>query len=267
MQYQIGDFSKISRLSIKTLRFYHECGLLIPVRIEKESCYRYYDETCLEKAALIHELKELNFTLSEIRQILESLTDEADITSMMERKYSEVTQKIKDYKSIQIKLRNYMKQMEAVNMDNKNEIVLKNAADILIASILYCGRYDEMGSVIKPLYKTCGRYINGACFALYYDEGFKEEDADIEVCLPVSREISKENISSRILKGGKAVSLIYQGSYEHIGQGYKTIFDYIQKNKLITVSPSREIYQKGPGMIFKGNPDNYVTEIQLLLNN
>lgn len=265
MQYQIGDFSKISRLSIKTLRFYHECGLLVPARIEKESGYRYYDETSLEKAALIHELKELNFTLSEIRQILESMTDEADIASMMERKYSEITQKIKNYKQVQTKLRNYMKQMEAVNMENKNEIALKDEEDILIASIRYHGRYDEMGNVIKPLYKACGRYINGACFALYYDEGFKEEDADIEVCLPVSREINQENIISRILKGGKAVSLIYQGSYEHIGQGYKKIFDYIQRNNLNTVNPSREIYQKGSGMIFKGNPDNYVTEIQFLL--
>ncbi len=61
----------------------------------------------------------------------------------------------------------------------------------------------------------CGR----SCFALYYDEGYQEEAADIEICLPVSKQINNENISSRMLKGGKAVSLNYQGSYEHIGQG------------------------------------------------
>lgn len=265
MQYQIGDFSKISRLSIKALRFYHECGLLIPTRIEKDSGYRYYDETCLEKAALIHEFKDLDFTLNEIKQILDNMSGEADITSVMEQKYREITQKIKKYKAIQAKLSNYMKQMEAVNMDNENEIVLKDVTDILIASIRYHGRYDEMGSIIKSLYKTCGRFITGTCFALYYDEGFKEEDADIEVCLPVSREINSGSIKSRILKGGKAASLIYRGPYGHIGQAYKTLFDHIQKNKLDTLIPSREIYQKGPGMMLKGNPDNYVTEIQMLL--
>ncbi|MEN8905119.1 MAG: MerR family DNA-binding transcriptional regulator, partial [Clostridiales bacterium] len=44
MKYQIGDFSKISRLSIKTLRYYHEIGLLCPVIVDKNTGYRYYNE-------------------------------------------------------------------------------------------------------------------------------------------------------------------------------------------------------------------------------
>ncbi|HEX2954886.1 MAG TPA: MerR family DNA-binding transcriptional regulator, partial [Bacillota bacterium] len=50
MKYQIGDFSKITRLSVKTLRFYHEEGLLCPDFIDPDSGYRYYDESLLERA-------------------------------------------------------------------------------------------------------------------------------------------------------------------------------------------------------------------------
>lgn len=64
MRYQIGDFSLISRLSIKTLRYYHECGLLEPSFVDSESGYRFYDQNCLERVRIINELKELGFSLA-----------------------------------------------------------------------------------------------------------------------------------------------------------------------------------------------------------
>lgn len=42
---------------------------------------------------------------------------------------------------------------------------------------------------------------------------------------------------------------------------YKAILDYAGEHDLKCLTPSREIYLKGPGMIFKGNPNKYVTEI------
>ncbi|MBK5240338.1 hypothetical protein [Clostridium sp.] len=41
----------------------------------------------------------------------------------------------------------------------------------------------------------------------------------------------------------------------------KVVFDYAQENNISFLIPSREIYIKGPGMIFRGNPSNYITEI------
>ena len=70
MEYQIGDFAVISRLGIKTLRYYHEIGLLLPTRIDPFSGYRYYDESCLARVCTIQQLKALQFSLAEIGDFL-----------------------------------------------------------------------------------------------------------------------------------------------------------------------------------------------------
>lgn len=102
---------------------------------------------------------------------------------------------------------------------------------------------------------------------LYYDSEYKEDDADFEPCFPIRKGKSSDDISVRELKGGRCVSLIHKGQYENLSESYKKIFAYINEKGLKTLLPSREVYIKGPGMIFKGNPNNYLTEIQIMIEN
>ena len=100
---------------------------------------------------------------------------------------------------------------------------------------------------------------------LHYDGEFREDDADFEACVPIRQKKELEGVSVRELPGGRCVSLIHRGAYEELSRSYARIFDYINDRKYKTLLPSREIYLKGPGMIFRGNPRNYVTEIQILV--
>ena len=61
----------------------------------------------------------------------------------------------------------------------------------------------------------------------------------------------------------RCVSLIHRGPYEQLGRSYARVFEYIKQKGLEVVMPTREIYVKGPGMLFRGNPKKYVTEIQI----
>jgi len=97
MGYQIGDFSIISRLSIKTLRYYHECGLLEPAFIDETSGYRYYDQSCLERVKIINELKELDFPLKDIKEILDHCQDDAELINYAINKSGEIQEKIERY--------------------------------------------------------------------------------------------------------------------------------------------------------------------------
>ncbi|MGL1904238.1 MAG: GyrI-like domain-containing protein [Fibrobacterales bacterium] len=67
----------------------------------------------------------------------------------------------------------------------------------------------------------------------------------------------------RDLPGGVAHSLVHVGPYENLTESYKKVIDYMQERAITTDTPSREIYLKAPGMIFKGNPQKYQTEIQM----
>ncbi len=59
--------------------------------------------------------------------------------------------------------------------------------------------------------------------------------------------------------------MLHRGPYDGIGRSYEKIFAHINENGQKALVPSREIYLKGPGMIFKGNPKRYLTEIQVML--
>jgi effector-binding domain-containing protein len=59
-----------------------------------------------------------------------------------------------------------------------------------------------------------------------------------------------------VWEGGEVVY-----SYETLNLAYKAVLDYAKEHSLECKLPSSEIYHKGPGMIFRGNPNKYVTEI------
>ncbi len=54
---------------------------------------------------------------------------------------------------------------------------------------------------------------------------------------------------------------MHKGSYENSSHAYKALLDLCKQNNLETAIPTREVYIKGPGMLFKGNPNKYITEI------
>src|SRR5262245_8973504 len=92
--FSIGEFSKATGLSIKTLRFYHEEGLRVPTSIDEATGYRYYDGSLVELARTIAFLKSLEFSLADIREILGCEHDEAALIDALERQRKAIDQRI-----------------------------------------------------------------------------------------------------------------------------------------------------------------------------
>jgi DNA-binding transcriptional MerR regulator len=267
MKFSIGEFSRITLLSVKSLRLYHEKGILIPSEVDEFTKYRYYNEANYEKARSIKILKEYDFTLSEIKNILDEFDNETDIIEQLQAKLNEMQRKITRYKNISQSIENIIKQEKGnVMNDNVNfEIEEKELPTLLIAGYRMKGKYQEVDRGFKLLGKTFGRYINGKAMNLYYDGEYKEEEADFEPCFPIRKGKDTDDISVRELKGGKCVSIIHKGDYGILNNSYKKIFAYINEKGYKALLPTREVYLKGPGMIFKGNPNNYLTEIQIMI--
>ena len=89
LMYKIGDFSKIVDVPVRTLRFYAECGVLIPSLTDEFTGYRYYDDSNVLECEKIKLLKSLDFTLEEIIRVKDNLT--ADV---FESKRREITMKM-----------------------------------------------------------------------------------------------------------------------------------------------------------------------------
>ncbi len=267
--YSIGEFSKVTGLTVKTLRFYHEQGVLKPSHVDPQSGYRYYAASKIETARIIAELRRLDFTLADIADILSSYDDEADILDYLARHRLILKEKLLTYQKIGASLDQIItKEMEAreVMQNASFQVEEKVVAPLLIAGVRMKGRYSDCGKGFAQIGRRFGRHICGKPFLLHYDAEYKEDDADFEVCMPVLKGTSKDDISVRELAGGRCVTLLHKGPYDELGRSYAKILDEIKQKRYDIEMPTREIYIKGPGMIFKGNPKKYLTEIQILVN-
>ncbi len=95
----IGAFSKLSKVTTSTLRYYDEIGLINPDEINPENGYRYYSIRQLKKMLLINRLKSYNFSLEEIKAILELEEDlsEEKLCSALIYKRKKIQEKLKDF--------------------------------------------------------------------------------------------------------------------------------------------------------------------------
>lgn len=267
MNFSIGEFSRMTRVTVKALRLYHERGILVPDFVDPESGYRYYAKDQVNDARVVQSLKAMDFSLSEIRDVLDECNEDGDLLGVLQRKRNELEGKVRSYRKsieeIELILR-LEKGGEAVASEGF-EVVEKLVPDSLIAGIRKLGRYGEIDKEFKMLGRHAGRVATGKAMCLYYDGEYKENDADFEVCFEVKRGIEKEGIACRELSGGSALSVMHLGPYEKLGRAYGLLFEALKQSDAVSKRPIREIYHKGPGFILKGNPEKYLTEVQVLV--
>ncbi|QGU96337.1 MerR family transcriptional regulator [Clostridium bovifaecis] len=258
--YKISEFSKITTLTIKALRYYDEQGILQPSCRTKNN-YRMYDNNDFEKAKMIVLLRKLKFSIAEIKDVLNNCSDKVELQCYLLEKKSMIAKEIEKEKTLIKEINRYISPNKNVEVNSMNyEFQVRNIAAIKVISVRFKGSYCDIGKYIKLLYKSAKNHAAGAPMNLYYDDEYKE-NADIELCIPVSGLISRGDIVVKKLPQINALCTTHIGSYETINLAYKSIIDYANEKGLIMNLPSREVYRKGPGMIFKGNPEKYVTEI------
>jgi DNA-binding transcriptional MerR regulator/effector-binding domain-containing protein len=264
--FAIGEFSRITGLSVKTLRFYHEIGLLVPAVVDPSTGYRRYDARNVETARAIAALRALDFPLEEIGEILRSHGDEADLVGLLEQQKARLRDRIQREKGVLSTIDRIIeneKEARRLMKDATNQVEVKEIGPIVIAAIRMRGKYSECGKGFARLGKQVGRWIRGKPLCLYHECEYREDDADFETCFPVRPGARADGVDVRELPGGRFVSLLHRGPYEELGRSYEKALAYAKEQGHEISLPTREVYIKGPGMIFKGNPRKYLTEILL----
>jgi len=264
-----GDFSRISGLSIKALRLYHEAEILVPKLVDRDTGYRYYDHDNVERARVIVLLRQMLFSVEEIKNLVQRCGDDVDALAFFESQRTELESRIRQMKHAKAALDEIVEsERHALTLIKTQafQIEEKVLPAVTIAGLRRRGQYAEIGAAFATLGRAIGGLVAGKPFGLFYDGEYRETDADFEGCFPVKREKSLKEVAFRQLPGGRAVTMIYQGPYHQVGRSYAKVLSYINEMGYHPLLPTREVYIKGPGMIFKGNPKNYLTDIQILVN-
>ncbi|HBS05455.1 MAG TPA: MerR family transcriptional regulator [Leptospiraceae bacterium] len=265
--YSIGQFSLISRLSVRTLRKYHEIGLLVPDYVDEDSGYRYYKPAAIERAQVIVGLRDLDFSLKDINTILAECGEDEDILDRLIEQKKSINQELQRIQSIEAGLERTIALVRERQKlpEESGEIEIKEIPQIPVALLYETGAWADIGAVFSRVGRKAGRYIGGPALSLCFDGEYRDEASYAAgFILKSAREI--KGLKCETLPRIRCLSVIHTGPYDTIGISYERILSRIQEQKLSWKTPTREIYLRGPGMIFRGNPKKYRTEIQIPLD-
>jgi effector-binding domain-containing protein len=267
--YKIGEFSKISFVTVQALRHYDDIGLLKPAKVEPFTGYRYYSADQLPRIQYISALKNLGLSLDDISTLVNEDLNFQDIKKLFILKRSELQQRIDDEQRRLTQVENILKQIENAGALPKFQVSLKRVEPILIASLRE-KLPDFSGTHIARMFQELiGFVMNseakpaGPTMMIYKDEDYKEQDADIEIAFQIDREVeTKGRINIYELPGTEqAADLVFKGPYEDMGEAYNAVMSWIAGNDYKINGFCREIYIVSPGDT--KDPNEYVSEIQI----
>lgn len=270
--FKIGEFSKLTQVSIRMLRYYDEVGLLKPEYIDKLTGYRMYSADQIPVLQKIILLRDIKFKIAEIKKIILS-REQINISDELEKKKREIQQKIELEKKSIAKIESAISEIANSNFKIHCNINFKSVGKILILSLRdIIPTYFYEGALWSRLYDFIKKenipikhdmYNN---VALYHDIDHKDENMDIEVGVIVDKAgENKDGFVYREVEGIEkmAYAMVY-GPYENLLKAYKMLAYYLEShNEHMAEKPSRQICHIGAADT--ENPEEYLTEIQIPL--
>lgn len=259
--YTIGEFSLITKLTVKALRYYDEQGILVP-DARDDNGYRLYSMQNYERAVLVSMLRQLDFGIAEIREILAHSEDNEDLQYYLAEKRNKIARNIQREKELMKQIEVYINPVEREERLMKYEMERRDIPEIKAALLSFEGTFQDIGAHAGELFKSVKGAASGPSFCLYHDAAV-EEITGMDIGVPVKTPVEGGSVRTETMPAIQALCTTHAGSYETLNLAYKAVLDYARENGLKLLLPWREIYLKGPGPLFKGNPDKYRTEIQV----
>lgn len=255
----IGEFSRISKITTKTLRYYDEIELLKPTHVNDTNGYLYYDIGQLKDILLIGRLKLYGFSLEEIADILQAPKDTDTLFVLMSQKQREMEEKLSSYQFILAQMEADIHNLErGISIMSYLDTITVQLAELPAKNILSVRQkinMDDYGKLIGKVYEAIVRehYTPvGAPMSIYHDEEYTPTNYDVEVGVPV-----KEG-GTRIFEGGLHAMAALKGPYSGLSSVYAKIKEWMDENEYALCGAPFEVYQSDPAQTM---PESLVTEV------
>lgn len=263
-KYKIGEFSKLARVTVRTLRHYEDIGLLKPDIVDRWTGYRYYSPGQLQKLLFIIQLKDLGFTLSEITLLYDE-DSHYPSAGAIETKIKDCEHQLADLGRRHVQLR------EILSEQKKREKMDKIYFDTLPAIIVASNKttlknYDALGmhlcTVVGPEMARLGCECPepGYCFTVETDKEYKAENFEIEYCEKVTKmgHIIK---FKQLPEVKEAICMKAYGPYSKLRESYLELFAEIAKRGYEIAGSPRASYVDG--IWNQEDPEKWLTIIQV----
>ncbi len=260
---QIGDFSKLAHISIKTLRFYDEIGLLKPKYIDPTTHYRYYSVDQLPRLNRIVALKEIGFALDQILRWLDDEMSVDQLKGMLKLRQAEAEQTMQAEMARLARIQAQLEQIEREGQPPQYDVIVKPTDAVTVAFVRrVIPTYTDVGRLFDELFSTPLEAISPP-WVIYHDNEYHEHDPDIEVAVAVAKTEGIGHI--RQLETATMATTLHQGSYETLSAGYASLLGWIERGNYQLAGLIREVYllSYGDDHGKPRTPDQFITEIQI----
>lgn len=271
---KIGDFSKLSWVSVRMLRYYEEMGLFKPIHVDTFTGYRYYSVDQLPRLNRILALRDLGLTIEQVACLLEEGLAPEQLRGMLKIKKLELQQQVMDEQARLARVEARLRQIEEENAMPAYDVLVKKIEPLTVASLRKTiPQPQDVGMMMQELFvslERCGIRPAGPPSAIWHDTEHKEADWDAEVAVQVDQgtpanlaTLGESSVRIVRLPGVTSMaSTFHQGSYEGFADAYTALMGWIEKNGYHLAGPMREVYLRGPGPE-PTDPATYLTEIQV----
>lgn len=267
--FKIGDFSRLSQVSVNTLRHYDELGLLKPLQVDRFTAYRYYSIEQLPQLQRILALKDLGFSLEQIAQMLDDQISLEEMRGMLRLKHAEVEQQAQAEQARLIRIEARLRYLEMEGKMPEYEVVLKKVEphwvaferEVVPTLAEMQPRCSAMFTEIYTWIGTHGIKPDGPPLSIYYNHEYTERDIDVETAAfiekPPATAQGTDRVKLRQLESVERMAcILHAGRLDNILETYAAIGKWIQANGYRIAGACREIYLQPP------QSDKPLTEIQ-----
>lgn len=257
----IGDFSRMTHLSVTALRHYHEVGLLHPAEIDTDSGYRFYTPEQVQIAQVIRRFRDLGMPLDEIREVLRA-PDAAARTQVIVVHMQRMESQLAATQLVVASLRSLLEQAPAP-IAVSHRLVSSTWAVAICEEVSFAGLDDWLGPAqraIDAVLAAAAVPPAGPRAALYSARFFQLEAGDVTAYVPVSDDVPAPGRAQMLqIPAAELAVAVHRGSHADLDQTYGALGTYVAEREIGVDGPIREHYLVTE--FDTSDESSYVTEV------
>jgi DNA-binding transcriptional MerR regulator len=256
---KVGDFSQLGQVSVRTLQYYDERGLLKPAEIDDWTGYRFYSVEQLPRLNRILALKDLGFSLDQISRLVEDDVPAEQLRGMLAMKQAEIERQLSESHARLARVEARLRQIEREGEPSPYEVVLKKVAPLtVVSSRAIVPTMADVARYREDLYERVYGWLaknrtepSGPELALYHNREYTEENMDMEAALPVDRLSASPDVADGVgVRQLPAVSAMASATFEgndiwDIPGAVAALFVWVGENGYTSAGPMREVHHFG----------------------
>ena len=240
----IGDFSRATHLSVKTLRHYHRIRLLEPADVDAATGYRRYTTEQIPVAQVIRRFRDLDMPLGEIHAVLDA-PDLRTRNRLISAHLARLEQGLARTQSAVASLRDLLADPAAVAPIEHRRVEATMVAAITavvdLSDLLpwYEGALGELRATLAAQ----GVASAGPAGGLYASDLFAEERGEATIFVPAAAEVRHlGRVTTRIVPAAELAVILHPGSHAEVDRAYGALGAYVTDHALQVDGPIREYY-------------------------